>query len=171
MQTRFEGKVWVIQRDGKLVDDIDTDMIYHNSHLAITDVKQMGQYSFGNLKGYEHFAKEAKPGDIVIVGQNFGSGSSRQQAIDCFRSLGIGCLLAVSIGAISKRNAINSGFPIFTFESLDLSDLKTGDVIAVDIQALTVSKGGKRIGKLNQISKVQLDILEAGDIFAYAKKL
>ena len=171
MQTKFEGRVWVIQREGKLVDDIDTDMIYHNSHLAITDIRQMGQYSFGNLKGYEHFAKEAKPGDIVIAGQNFGSGSSRQQAIDCFKSLGIGCLLAKSIGAISKRNAINSGFPIFTFESLDISDLKTGDVIVVDIVSLTVAKEGKQIGKLDPVSKVQTDILRAGDIFAYAKKL
>lgn len=171
MKTKFEGKVWVIQRDGKLIDDIDTDMIYHNSHLAITDIKLMGQYSFGNLKGYENFAKEAKPGDIVIVGQNFGSGSSRQQAIDCFKSLGTGAILAKSIGAISKRNAINSGFPIFTFDTLDLSGVKTGDTIAVDIQALTVTHAGKQIGKLNPVSKVQMDILEAGDVFAYAKKL
>jgi 3-isopropylmalate dehydratase small subunit len=171
MRTKFEGRAWLIQRDGKLVDDIDTDMIFHNSHLAITDVKLMGQYALGNLKGYESFATESRPGDIVVVGQNFGSGSSRQQAIDCFRSLGTGAILAKSIGAISKRNAINSGFPIFTFEALDLAGVKTGDTIAVDILALTIVHNGKQIGRLNPVSNVQMDILEAGDIFAYAKKL
>ncbi len=171
MKTLFEGRVWLIQRDGKLIDDIDTDMIFHNKHLAITDIAQMGQHSFGNLKGYENFAKEAKPGDIVVVGQNFGSGSSRQQAIDCFKSLGTGAILAKSIGAISKRNAINSGFPIFTFESLDVSGVKTGDTIAADVKALTITHNGKAIGRLNPVSKVQMDILEAGDIFEYAKRL
>ena len=171
MQTKYEGRIWLIQRDGKLIDDIDTDMIFHNSHLAITDIKLMGQHSFGNLKGYENFAKEAKPGDIIAVGQNFGSGSSRQQAIDCFKSLGAGAILAKSIGAISKRNAINSGFPIFIYESFDISGVKTGDAVAVDIVALTISHNGKLIGKLDPVSKVQMDILEAGDVFEYAKKL
>ena len=78
-----EGRVWVIQKD-----NIDTDMIYHNRHLAITTISEMGQYTFGNLKGYEQFAKEAKKGDIVVVGKNFGCGSSRQQAVDCFKALG-----------------------------------------------------------------------------------
>ena len=49
----------------------------------------MGQYTFDNLKGWEDFAKKARPGDIVVVGKNFGAGSSRQQAVDCFESLGV----------------------------------------------------------------------------------
>ncbi|MBI5000093.1 MAG: 3-isopropylmalate dehydratase [Euryarchaeota archaeon] len=171
MQTVFEGKAWPLLRDGKLIDDIDTDMIYHNSHLAITDIKQMGQYALGNLKGYESFAKEAKPGDIVVAGQNFGSGSSRQQAIDCFKSLGIGCVLVMSIGAISKRNAINSGYPLFIVEQIDLGALKTGDTIRVDIDKLEITKAGQKVGSLAPISKVQRDILEAGNVFEYAKKL
>ena len=57
-------------------------MIFHNRYLAITDIKEMGQYTFDNLKGYEDFAQKAKPGDIVITGKNFGAGSSRQQAVD-----------------------------------------------------------------------------------------
>ncbi len=71
-----EGRVWYIKED-----NIDTDMIYHNRYLAITDINEMGQYAFDNLEGYENFAKEAQPGDIVLVQKNFGSGSSRQQAI------------------------------------------------------------------------------------------
>ncbi|MFO7575594.1 MAG: aconitase/3-isopropylmalate dehydratase large subunit family protein, partial [Bacteroidales bacterium] len=55
-----EGRVWII-----LKDDIDTDMIFHNRYLTITDIKEMGQYAFDNLKGYEDFSKRAQPGDII----------------------------------------------------------------------------------------------------------
>ncbi len=54
----------------------------------------MGQYTFDNLKGFEDFAKKALKGDIVITGKNFGCGSSRQQAVDCFVSLGIQAIIA-----------------------------------------------------------------------------
>jgi 3-isopropylmalate dehydratase small subunit len=72
----------------------------------------MGQYTFTNLKGFENFANEVKKGDILIVGKNFGCGSSRQQAVDCFLSLELGAIIAESFGAIYERNAINSGLPI-----------------------------------------------------------
>ena len=50
VQEQFEGKVWIIaDENGKLIDDIDTDQIFHNSHLAITDINEMGQHAFGNL--------------------------------------------------------------------------------------------------------------------------
>ena len=62
-------------------------MIFHNRYLAITDIKEMGQYTFDNLKGFEDFSKKAEPGDIIITGKNFGCGSSRQQAVDCFALL------------------------------------------------------------------------------------
>ena len=52
----YKGRIWFIKGDdGKLIDDIDTDMIFHNAHLAITEVSKMGQHAFGNLKGYEDF--------------------------------------------------------------------------------------------------------------------
>jgi len=99
--TIVEGKVWFVQED-----NIDTDMIFHNRYLAITDINEMGQYIFDNLKGYEKFAKQAQKGDIVITQKNFGSGSSRQQAVDGFESLGISAIIAESFGAIYERNAI-----------------------------------------------------------------
>ena len=121
-----EGRVWVIQKD-----NIDTDMIFHNRHLAITAISEMGQYTFGNLKGYEQFAKEAKKGDIVVVGKNFGCGSSRQQAVDCFKALGISVIVAESFGAIYERNAINSGMPILTAEGITKM-IHEKDIISID---------------------------------------
>jgi 3-isopropylmalate/(R)-2-methylmalate dehydratase small subunit len=174
----FKGRAWVLRStEGALFSDIDTDMIFHNAHLHITDISKMGAYAFGNLKGYENFASEAKTGDIVIAGENFGSGSSRQQAVDCFPSLGVSCLVTTSYGAIYKRNAINSGFPICTIESINTTDKeKPGyvehmDVIEVDVGTREIRKDGKKIGTIRQWSNVQMDIYKAGNIFEYAKRI
>jgi 3-isopropylmalate dehydratase small subunit len=121
-----EGRVWVIQKD-----NIDTDMIFHNRHLAITNILEMGPFTFGNLKGYEQFAKEAKKGDIVVVGKNFGCGSSRQQAVDCFKALGISVIVAESFGAIYERNAINSGMPILVAEGIT-KKIHEKDIVSID---------------------------------------
>ncbi|MBN2745514.1 MAG: 3-isopropylmalate dehydratase large subunit [Bacteroidales bacterium] len=117
-----EGRAWFIP-----VDDIDTDMIFHNRYLTITDIKEMGQYAFDNLKGYEDFSKKANSGDIIITGKNFGAGSSRQQAVDCFLSLGITAILAESYGAIYERNAINAAMPILTYSPNILEETKLQD--------------------------------------------
>jgi 3-isopropylmalate/(R)-2-methylmalate dehydratase large subunit len=125
-QLVVEGKAWVIPKD-----NIDTDMIYHNRHLALTNISEMGPYTFGNLKGYEQFAKEVRKGDIVVVGKNFGCGSSRQQAVDCFKALGISVIVAESFGAIYERNAINSGMPILVAEGIT-KNLHDKDSVSVD---------------------------------------
>jgi 3-isopropylmalate/(R)-2-methylmalate dehydratase small subunit len=167
----FKGRAWVLLRQGKLIDDIDTDMIFHNKYLAITEIAEMGQYAFDNLEGYRDFAKKAQPGDIVITGQNFGSGSSRQHAVDCFAALKVSCVAAQSFGAIYKRNAINSGFPILTIKEIDLAKVKAGDIVEMDSEAGTIKKDGQIIGKLEPLSTVQKDILKAGNVFEYAKTL
>ncbi len=159
--TVVQGRVWYIDED-----NIDTDMIFHNRYLAITDIKDMGQYTFDNLKGYEDFSKKAKAGDIVVVAKNFGSGSSRQQAVDCFISLGIQAVIAESFGAIYERNAINAAFPIMTYPSLEGLKLETGDSIKVDfnlgmIENLT--KGTTISG--DPFSEVQLEIYQKGGLF------
>jgi 3-isopropylmalate dehydratase small subunit len=121
-----EGRAWVIPRD-----NIDTDMIFHNRYLTITNIAEMGQYTFGNLKGYEQFAKEARKGDIVIVGKNFGCGSSRQQAVDCFKALGISVIVAESFGAIYERNAMNSGMPILVADGIT-NKIHHRDTVVID---------------------------------------
>lgn len=153
--TRVRGRIWVIEQD-----NIDTDMIFHNRHLAVTDIEQMGQHAFGNLPGWEDFAKKAKPGDIVVAGENFGCGSSRQQAVDCFMSLGIVLIVARSFGAIYKRNAINSGLAIL---SADLTgcDVADGDEIEADLvtgEILCVKTGQRMLG--TAFSSIQMDIYQ-----------
>jgi len=175
--TQFKGQLWVIlDENGQLLDDIDTDMIFHNAHLAVTDINEMGQYAFGNLQGWTDFSKRVQPGDIVLCGKNFGSGSSRQHAVDCFTALGVKALIAESFGAIYKRNAINAGFPILTCPGLTemvssgkLTGEKRQVVLDLDTVALTDSATGEALLADLAFNKVQMDIYLAGNIFEFGR--
>ncbi len=156
----LEGCIWVIGRD-----NIDTDMIFHNRYLAITDIREMGQYTFDNLNGFEDFAKNARPGDIIVAGKNFGSGSSRQQAVDCFLSLGIQAIIAESFGIIYERNAINAAFPVISAPSLNTMDLNDGDRITLNIKTGELSNSrDKKSYRTRPFSEVQLKIYERGGL-------
>lgn len=154
------GRVWYIKED-----NIDTDMIFHNRYLAITDINQMGQYTFDNLKGYENFAKQANPGDIIITQKNFGAGSSRQQAVDCFLALGIHCIIAESFGAIYERNAINAALPIMTYKDITSLSVKDGDVIKVNFETgLITNTANNNSSIIEKFSDVQLEIFHRGGL-------
>lgn len=155
------GRVWFIDRD-----NIDTDMIYHNRYLSITDISEMGQYAFDNLDGYGEFAKRAKKGDIIVAGKNFGSGSSRQQAVDCFISLGISCLIADSFGAIYERNAINAAFPILSTERIHDLQLEDGDGLSVNFETGLIRNNtkGKSL-EITPFSDVQMEIYRNNGLF------
>ncbi len=170
---KIKGKVWVLtDKDGRLINDIDTDMIFHNRYLAITDINEMAQYALDNLEGWEDFSKKAEKGDIIIAGENFGAGSSRQQAVDCFKALGIALIIAKSFGAIYKRNAINSAFPIIEAKNIEEINPQNLDEVEVDVDnglIINLRNGKKTFAK--PFSKVQKDILEAGGLFEFAKKI
>jgi 3-isopropylmalate dehydratase small subunit len=160
--TIFEGRVWIIRKD-----NIDTDMIFHNRHLTITEISQMGSHAFGNLEGYEDFASKARTGDIIMTGKNFGAGSSRQQAVDCFTALGIQCILAESFGAIYERNAINAAMPALTYPPsiFGETDLADGDIIRIDLEKgeLTNLKN-MRMASIQPFSAVQMKIYQRGGL-------
>ncbi len=162
--TTVRGRVWLVGHD-----NIDTDMIYHNRHLAVTDPGEMGQYTFGNLDGWRDFPAKVKPGDIVVTGSNFGCGSSRQQAVDCFSALGVALIIAESFGAIYERNAINAGLPIMTADLAD-SGLADGDEIEVDLSTgtITVAVSGSRL-QGRPFSDVQMDIYRRGGLLRATK--
>ena len=166
--TIIKGRAWVIRdADGKAIDNIDTDMIFHNAHLAITDINEMGPLAFGNLKGWEDFPKKVKQGDILIIGENFGAGSSRQQAVDCFIALGVAGIVAGSYGAIYKRNAINAAFPILEFPGIIDAAIEDGNEIEVDLENGTFKNltTGEELSGMKLFSKVQMDIFQAGSLF------
>jgi 3-isopropylmalate/(R)-2-methylmalate dehydratase large subunit len=155
--TQTRGKVWIVHRD-----NIDTDQIYHNKYLTVTDPAEMRKYIFGNLEGWEDFPQKANPGDIVVIeGENFGCGSSRQQAVDGFKALGIRLIVAKSFGSIYERNAINSGFPILKAPDIGILSLKNGDEIEADFTSGRIfsKTSGKKIHGV-AFSPIQLDIYQ-----------
>jgi len=154
--TVIEGKVWIVEED-----NIDTDMIFHNRYLTITEINEMGQYTFDNLAGWKDFAQKAEPGDIIITGKNFGAGSSRQQAVDCFKSLGVQAIVAESFGSIYERNAINAAFPILTYTDLSALELQQRDKVKIDFLAgsITNSRTRKTV-QVGKFSKVQMEIYQ-----------
>ncbi len=157
--TTLKGRVWLVD-----VENIDTDMIFHNRHLAITELAEMGPHTFGNLPGWEEFPQNAQPGDIVVTGGNFGCGSSRQQAVDCFTALGVTLIVARSYGSIYERNAINAGMPVMIADLL-AAGLNGGQEITVDLTTgLITWDGGELRGE--RFSEVQLEIYQRGGLLA-----
>ena len=156
---KVEGRAWVIGKD-----NIDTDMIFHNRYLHITDIEEMGQYTFDNLEEHKDFAKNAKPKDIVVVGKNFGCGSSRQQAVDCFKSLGISVIIAESFGAIYERNAINNAMPILVCEGIT-KKVDDADRLSVNFESGEIVDETKQIRlKAKPFSPSQLEIYKRGGL-------
>ncbi|MEA2054942.1 MAG: aconitase/3-isopropylmalate dehydratase large subunit family protein [Candidatus Thermoplasmatota archaeon] len=154
-----KGVAWVIKKD-----NVDTDMIFHNKYLSITDIKQMGKHTFENLEGWTDFPENVKEGDIVVAGKNFGCGSSRQQAVECFRSLGISVIIAESFGSIYERNAINSGMPVMTMENAS-SIIRNRDEIMVDFSIGKIKNLSKNEEyKTTPFSEIQMRIYQRGGI-------
>ena len=98
------NKVW------KFHNDVDTDQIIASQYLLLPDIEAMKQYTFESLD--PDFAKKAQPGDLIVAGENFGCGSSREQAPSVLKALGIKAVIAKSFARIFYRNSINIGLPV-----------------------------------------------------------
>ena len=109
---KFTGKVWVLD------DDIDTDIIIPTEYLALKTIDDMKQYGFSPLR--PELAGQIQKGDIIVAGKNFGCGSSREQAPEIIKALGIQCVIAKSFARIFFRNSINNG--LLLIEQPDLHD-------------------------------------------------
>ncbi len=162
--------VRVIDDEGRFIDDIDTDQIFHNRFLTITDQAKMAEHAFSNLDGWQDYPKRARTGDILLCGANFGAGSSRQQAVDCFKALGVGAIVARSFASIYLRNAINAGLPVIQAPELKPDDINDGDELELDLETGQIRdiSTGRTIAGI-AASDVQLAILKAGSLLDLAE--
>jgi 3-isopropylmalate/(R)-2-methylmalate dehydratase small subunit len=120
---KFRGKIW------KFGDNIDTDAIIPARYLNTWDAKELAAHCMEDAD--PDFIKKMKPGDIIVGGENFGCGSSREHAPIAIKASGIACVVAKSFARIFYRNSFNMGLPIF--ESRDLWGLVAeGAEIEVD---------------------------------------
>ena len=156
---QYSGKVWV------LGDDIDTDIIIPTEYLALKTIEDMKQYGFSPLR--PELAGQIKPGDIIVAGKNFGCGSSREQAPEVIKALGIPCIIAKSFARIFYRNALNNG--LLLLEQPELHDVvKEGDTITVTVNE-DVEYNGKKY-PIASLPENLMEIIEAGGLVKAMRK-
>ena len=150
---QYTGKVWV------LGDDIDTDIIIPTEYLALKTIEDMKQYGFSPLR--PELAGQIQPGDIIVAGKNFGCGSSREQAPEVIKALGIPCIIAKSFARIFYRNALNNG--LLLLEQPELHDVvKEDDTITVTVNE-DVDYNGKKY-PIASLPENLMEIIEAGGL-------
>ncbi|KPJ64541.1 3-isopropylmalate dehydratase [candidate division KD3-62 bacterium DG_56] len=125
----LRGKVW------KYGDHVDTDVIIPARYLDTTEPAELAAHCLEDID--PAFVRSMSPGDIIVGGENFGCGSSREQAPVAIKAAGVSCVIARSFARIFFRNAINIGLPIIICP--DAADAAgTGDEIEVDLATGTV---------------------------------
>ena len=150
----------------KFHNDLDTDQIIASQYLLLPNLDEMKGHAFESLD--PDFAQKVKPGDFVVGGENFGCGSSREQAPEIIKALGIQCVIAKSFARIFFRNSINNG--LLLFEQPDLyDDMKEGDTIDV-VMNQHVDYNGKEY-PIASLPKNLMSIIQAGGLVKAMRKL
>ena len=116
----------------KYGNHIDTDVIIPARYLATQDEKELASHCMEDID--KSFVSRVKPGDIMVAGQNFGCGSSREHAPIAIKASGISCVIAKSFARIFYRNSINIGLAILECESA-AEDIDEGDEVEIDFDA------------------------------------
>ena len=119
----FKGKSF------KFEDDVDTDAVIPGTYLIFNTPKELAQYTFCGIR--PDFISQAQPGDVVVAGNNFGCGSSREHAPLALIGSQISCVIAKSFARIFYRNAINVGLPLV--ECAEADRIFEGDVLEIDL--------------------------------------
>ncbi len=157
---KFTGRVWL------LGDDIDTDIIIPTEYLALKTVDDMKKFAFSPLR--PELAGQIKEGDIIVAGKNFGCGSSREQAPEVIKALGIRAIIAKSYARIFFRNSINNGLLLIENPTL-ADDIKEGDEIAVTVGDKIAYNNHEY--PISSLPENLLDILNAGGLVNAMRRL
>ena len=157
---KFTGRVWV------LGDDIDTDIIIPTEYLALKTIDDMKQYGFSPLR--PELAGQIQKGDIIVAGKNFGCGSSREQAPEVIKALGIPCIIAKSFARIFYRNAINIGLPVIVCKELP-DAVNTGDEMELSLTEGVARANGSTYS-CTKLPAYMQQILSQGGLIASLNK-
>ncbi len=158
---KIKGKVW------KFGDNINTDDIIPAKYLNITDTKELGRHCMEGVE--KDFSVKASKGDIIVAGENFGCGSSREHAPRSIKGCGISCVVARSFARIFYRNAINIGLPIA--ECLEAEKIKKNSLIEIDFvngEIRDLSKN--RIYRFKLFPQFMQKLIESGGLMKWIKK-
>ncbi len=156
-----KGRVW------KYGDNVNTDVIFAGKYTYnIMPPEEMAKHALEDLD--PEFAKNVKPGDVIVAGKNFGCGSSREQAAACLKYAGVQAVIAKSFARIYYRNAINLGLPVL--QSAEAADaLQARDEVEIDFAGGKILSGGREF-TFPPYPPAVLGIIEAGGLIEYTKK-
>ena len=120
----------------KYGDNIDTDVIIPARYLNTQDAKELASHCMEDID--KSFVTKVKQGDIMVGGENFGCGSSREHAPLAIKSAGIDCVIAKSFARIFYRNSINIGLPILECPAASEA-IADGDTVAIDFDTSVIT--------------------------------
>ena len=149
-------------------DHINTDEIIPARYLNTDDQEELAGHCLEDLDA--QFIKKVKPDDIIVAGEDFGCGSSREHAVWAIRGAGVQTIIAKTFARIFYRNAINNGF--YIIESPDaLEKIKDGDELEIDFKAGLIKNKTAGIDiKFNPLPEFALEIIEDGGLLEHIKK-
>lgn len=146
--------------------DVDTDQIIASQYLLFPTIDEMKKYAFESLD--KNFASEVKEGDYVVASENFGCGSSREQAPSVLKALGVKAVIAKSFARIFYRNAINIGLPVIVCKDL-YDNVANGDDIELSM-ADGIVKTAKGDFVCTKLPAYMQGILDQGGLIASLNK-
>ena len=157
----MQGKVW------KFGSNIDTDLIIAARYLNTSDPKKLAEHIMEDAD--PDFVNKMSKGDIIVAGENFGCGSSREHAPIALKSAGVSAIIAPTFARIFYRNAFNMGLPIFELKEVD--EIDEGDTLEIDMSSgeiINITKD--RRYKFTPIPDFMQQLIDAGGLIEFAKK-
>lgn len=149
-------------------NNVDTDVIIPARYLTTWDPVELGAHCLEDLD--PKFLQKVQPGDIIVAGDNFGCGSSREHAPIAIKAAGVSCVIAKSFARIYFRNSINVGLPALVCPEA-VNDIKAGDDISVELASGVIENlTQKRSYKAEPFPEFLRGIIEAGGLVPYTRK-
>ena len=142
---------------------MDTDVIIPGKYLRTKDARLWAEHAMEGLDPM--FATQVEPGDVIVAGRNFGSGSSREQAPRALLGAGVAVVVARSFARIFYRNAINVGLALI---EADVT-AKKGDIVEVDLERGTV-RAGEEVYQGTKLPDFLREILDDGGLVAHRRR-
>jgi len=158
---KITGKVW------NFGSNIDTDLIIAARYLNSSDPDHLAKYVMEDAD--PDFSSKVQAGDIIVAGENFGCGSSREHAPIALKAAGVAAIIAPTFARIFYRNAFNMGLPIFELENAE--EIIEGENISIDLDEGTITNNDtNKIYKFTAIPPFMQELLAVGGLMNFAAK-
>ena len=162
MAQNLQGKAWTFS------DNIDTDVIIPARYLTSSNETELGSHCMEDIDA--EFSKKVASGDIIVAGENFGCGSSREHAPLAIKGAGCSCVITASFARIFFRNAINVGLPIFECPEA-VAAIENGDELIIKPEEGTIENISQgKVFSVVPFSPFLQELIEQGGLIAYVQK-